>query len=186
VPSAQGEHSRSAFEVPLALTWLPFAHVLQGVQLEAFSVALNQPLAQAAQVRSEALEGTLVTYVPLGQADHATHPVAVAPSWSQVPSAHGPLSAASCGSEPDVTRLQPKRTLAQKSVTTNDHVVLEAAVDRAPFVIESASGRKPFSSWRGAGAVTGLATGASSWRGVRILEGRWLPSRRRFAREPGA
>ena len=80
VPSAQGEHSRSVFEVPLVLTWLPFAQVLHGVQLEAFSVALNEPLAQAAQVRSEVLDGMLVTYVPLGHVDHARHAVAGSPS----------------------------------------------------------------------------------------------------------
>jgi len=61
-PAAQGAHWRSAVVVPDALTYVPGAHVVQGVQLVAFDVELNVPLVHAAHVRSVVALPSVATY----------------------------------------------------------------------------------------------------------------------------
>jgi hypothetical protein len=61
VPSTQGVQRRSVVEVPALETNVPGSQVDHAVQLVAFDVVLNDPLAHAAQARSAFGEGAAVT-----------------------------------------------------------------------------------------------------------------------------
>jgi hypothetical protein len=66
--------------VPAVLTYVPAAQVDHAVQLIAFVVVLNVPLAQAAHVRSLVALPAAVARCPATQSVHATHAVAELPS----------------------------------------------------------------------------------------------------------
>lgn len=102
MPGAQAVHWRSATVVPAELTNVPGWQSVQGVQLVAFDVVLNVPLAHAVQVRSVVALPLEVTRVPGAQSVQATQAVAAFASWSHVPGAQGCLGASPPGQWPPV------------------------------------------------------------------------------------
>lgn len=93
VPSAHGEHWRSATALAGVLTKEPGAQVVQLRQLAALAPVLKLSNAQAEQVRSAVGEPSWVTYCPGAQPVQLTHGVAGLLSWSQVPSSQACLGA---------------------------------------------------------------------------------------------
>jgi hypothetical protein len=67
--------------------------LVHAVQDVALVVLLNVPLAHALHVLSVVVVPAVLTYVPAIHEVQAPHTVALSPSWSQVPTAHGTFGA---------------------------------------------------------------------------------------------
>ena len=85
-------HVRSLVDVPLALTYVPAAQVDQFVQVEAFAVVENAPLAQAVHTRLAVVLPAVETYSPGWHVVHEVHGVAEFASLSHVPLAQADLA----------------------------------------------------------------------------------------------
>lgn len=104
-PGLQVLHAWFVVEVPEVLTCSPGTHAVYVVQLVAFEVVLNEPLAQGAQVRFVVVLPGEAIEVPAAQSAQGTHAVEALASASHVPLAQG-----TAGSSPPAQKLPAEQS----------------------------------------------------------------------------